>query len=70
MVKDSLFVGEVLQDSFVEGGEHVELGGGEQVDEEPAHVAHVLGRGGLNGAAPGRQQGDHGAAEVRRRTGR
>ncbi|HSZ38368.1 MAG TPA: hypothetical protein VK817_00260 [Trebonia sp.] len=34
---------EVPQDSFVEGCEHIEFGGAEQVDEIPARVAHVLG---------------------------
>ena len=58
------FLGEVTQDSFVEGGEGVEFGGGEQVDEMPADVVHVLGRCVLNGAASGGQQADHGAAAV------
>src|SRR5215831_19102127 len=35
------FLGEVMQDSFVEGGESVELGGSEQVDEMPSDVVHV-----------------------------
>ena len=58
------FLGEVMQDSFVEGGEGVELGGGEQVDEMPTDVAHVLGRCVLNGLAAGGQEADHGAAAV------
>ena len=58
------FIGEVMQDSFVEGGERVEFGGGEQVDEVPADVAHVLGRCVLNGVASGGQKADHGAATV------
>ena len=49
------FLGEVTQDSFVEGGEGVEFGGGEQVDEMPADVVHVLGRCVLNGPASGGQ---------------
>jgi hypothetical protein len=56
------FLGEVTQDSFVEGGEGVESGGGEQVDEMPADVVHVLGRCVLNGAASGGQKADPGAA--------
>jgi hypothetical protein len=59
-------LGEVVQDSFVEGGEGVELGGGEQVDEMPAHVVHVLGRCVLDGAASGGQKADYGAAAVGR----
>ena len=55
------FLGEVMQDSFVEGGEGAELGGGEQVDEMPADVVHVLGRCVLDGAASGGQKADHGA---------
>jgi hypothetical protein len=43
----------VVPDSFVEGGEHVELGRGEQVDEVPADVFHVPGRGLLDGGAAG-----------------
>jgi hypothetical protein len=57
-------LGEVVQDSFVEGGEGVELGGGEQVDEMPADVVHVLGRCVLDGAASGGQKADHGAAAI------
>ena len=49
------FLGEVTQDSFVEGGEGVEFGGGEQVDEMPADIMHVLGRCVLDGAASGGQ---------------
>jgi hypothetical protein len=56
----------VTQDSFVEGGEGVELGWCEEVDEVPAHVIHVLGRCVLNGAAAGRQKADHRAAAVGR----
>src|SRR5215831_8323552 len=58
------FFGEVMQDSFVEGGEGVEFGGGEQVGEMPADVVRVLGRCVLDGAASGGQQADHGAATV------
>jgi hypothetical protein len=58
------FVGEVVQDPFVEGGEGVELGGGEQVDEMAPHVLHVLWRCVLNGAASGGQQADYGAAAI------
>ena len=32
------FVGELVQDAFVEGGDGVEFGGGEQVDEVLADV--------------------------------
>jgi hypothetical protein len=53
-----------MQDPFVEGGERVEFGRGEQVDEMPADVVHVLGRRVLNGAATGGQKADHGAAAV------
>jgi hypothetical protein len=59
-----LFLVEVAQDSFVKGGEHVEFGGGEQVDEMPANVVHVLGGRVLNGTAPGGQEADHGAAAI------
>ena len=58
------FLGGVTQDSFVEGGEGVEFGGGEQVDEMPADVVHVLGRCVLDGAASGGQKADPGAAAV------
>jgi len=54
----------VTEDSFVEGGEGVEFGGGEQVDEMPADVVHVLGCCVLNSAASGGQKADHGAAAV------
>ena len=54
----------MTQDPFVEGGEGVEFGGGEQVDEVPADVVHVLRRCVLDGAASGGQQADHGAAAV------
>jgi hypothetical protein len=47
------FLSEVTQDSFAEFGEGVEFRGGEQVDEMPADVLHVLGRGVLDGAASG-----------------
>lgn len=47
------FLGEVMQDSFIERGEGFEFRGREQVDEMPADVGHVLGRGFLYGAAPG-----------------
>ncbi len=57
-------LGELAQDSSVEGGEGVEFGGGEQVDEMPANVLHVLLRCVLDGAAPGGQEADHGAAAV------
>jgi Glyoxalase-like domain len=60
------FLGEVTQDSFVEGGEGLEFGGGEQVDEMPADIMHVLGRCVLDGAASGGQKADHGAAAVGR----
>src|SRR3984893_19541264 len=56
--------GQVAQDSFVEGGEHVELSRGEQVDEVPADVLNVPGRRLLDGGAASRQQADHGAAGV------
>jgi hypothetical protein len=36
------FLVEVLQDALVEDGEHVEFGGGEQVDEMPPDAVHVL----------------------------
>src|SRR5215470_19599593 len=55
---------QVAQDSFVEGGEHVELSRGEQVDEVAADVLHVPGRRLLDGGAASRQQADHGAAGV------
>jgi hypothetical protein len=48
----------VAQHAFVEGGEHAEFSGAEQVDEMPADVVHVLGRCDLDGAAPGRQEAD------------
>ena len=54
----------MLQDSFVEGGEHVELSRGEQVDEVPADVRHVPGRRLLDGGAASREQADQGAAGV------
>jgi hypothetical protein len=57
-------LGEVLQDSLVKGGEHVEFGGGEQVDEVPPDVVHVVRCGALDGAAPGGQEADHGTAGV------
>src|SRR5271156_4302445 len=60
------FLGEVTQDSFVEGGQGVEFGGGEQVDEMPADVVYVLGRGILNDPASGGQQADHDAAGIGR----
>src|SRR6478736_6650464 len=47
--------GQVVQDSFVEGGEHVELSRGKQVDEVPADVLHVPGRRLLDGGAASRQ---------------
>ena len=53
-----VIVGQVAQDSFVEGSEHVELGRGEQIDEVPADVLHVSGRRFLDGGAAGRQQTD------------
>jgi hypothetical protein len=34
----------VAEDAFVEVGERVEFGGGEQVDHVPAHVADVRGQ--------------------------
>src|SRR5690348_5258284 len=34
---------EAAEDTFVEAGERVEFGGGEQVDHVPAHVAYVRG---------------------------
>jgi hypothetical protein len=43
--------GQVMQDSFVEGGERVEFSRGEQVDEVAADVRHVLGRRLLDGGA-------------------
>jgi hypothetical protein len=49
------FLVEVLQDALVEGGEHVEFGGGEQVDEMPPDAVHVLGGRVLDGAAGSRQ---------------
>jgi hypothetical protein len=58
------FVGEFTQDSFAEGSEHVEFGGGEQVDEVSAHAVHVLWRCVLDGAASGGQEADHGAAGI------
>lgn len=54
----------MAQHSFVQGGEHVELGRAEQVDEVPADVLHVPRRRLLNGGAAGRQQADQGAAGV------
>jgi hypothetical protein len=54
----------VVQDSFVEGGEHVELSRGKQVDEVPADVLHVPGCRLLDGGAAGLQQADQGAAGV------
>jgi hypothetical protein len=54
----------VAHDPFVEGGERVEFGGGEQVNQVPANIAHVLRGGLLDGSAPGGQQHDHGAAAV------
>src|SRR6185312_17212461 len=56
--------GQVVQDSFVEGGQHVELSRGEQVDEILADVRDVPGRRVLDGGAASRQQADHGAAGV------
>jgi hypothetical protein len=44
-------VGEAAQDPFVESGERVEFGGGEQVDEEPPDAVHVLGGRVLDDAA-------------------
>ena len=54
----------MTQDSLVEGGEGVEFGGGEQVDEMPADVVQVLGRCVLDGAASGGQQAEHDAAGI------
>ena len=54
----------MLQDSFVEGGEQVELSWGEQIDEVPADVRDVPGCRLLDGGAAGRQQADQGAAGV------
>jgi DNA-binding transcriptional LysR family regulator len=57
-------LGEAAEHPFVEGGEHVELGRGEQVDEVPPDAFHVLGRRALDSAPPGGQEADHGAAAV------
>ena len=47
------FPGEVAEDAFVEAGERVEFGGGEQVDHVPAHVADVRGGSTAGWSPPG-----------------
>jgi len=43
LVGGATVFGQVVQDAFVEGGEHVELSRTEQVDEAAADVRHLLG---------------------------